>query len=274
MQNRYKLIITNNLLYKEIELGRDAQRVVVGTGIGCDVRLHKSMFFEPVELRFQRDDDQWTMVCSDNLYLSTGDVRKLITKKMEHGDLLEVKYQQSNQALFKVEFLIDFDDGSHSYDRMIDLMGRACVTIGADRSRDIVLGSEHTVMEDVELNRVEDGFRLHIRQSRYSVYHNGKKAEEGEIIRNGDFFSISDFSFYLKGGCLWTYARNDMWVNGLRGEDLRLVRLEEQKGHETGLAAALLFCHSVCRDHQGKPRGDAGHPVTRPAGGPAPDFLL
>lgn len=219
MQNRYKVIITNNLLYKEIELGRDAQRITVGTGVGCDVRLHKSLFFEPVELRFQREDDQWTMVCSDNLYLSSGDVRKLITKKMEHGDLLEVKYQQSNQALFKVEFLIDFDDGRHGYERMIDLSGRTCVTIGADRGRDIVLGSQHTAMEDVELNRVEDGFRLHIRQSRYSVYHNGKKAEEGELIRNGDFFSISDFSFYLKDNSLWTYARNDMWINGLRCED-------------------------------------------------------
>lgn len=219
MQNRYKVVITNNLLYKEIELGRDAQRITVGTGIGCDVRLHKSLFFEPVELRFQREGDLWTMVCSDNLYLSSGDIRKLITKKMEHGDLLEVKYQQSNQALFKVEFLIDFDDGSHSYERMIDLAGRSCVTIGADRSRDIVLGSQHTAMEDVELNKEEDGYRLHIRQSRYSVYHNGKKAEEGELIHNGDFFSISDFSFYLKDSCLWTHIRNDIWVNSLRSED-------------------------------------------------------
>jgi len=219
MQNRYKVIITNNLLYKEIELGRDAQRVVVGTGIGCDVRLHKSLFFEPVELRFQREGDIWTLVCSDNLYLSSGDIRKLITKKMEHGDLLEVKYQQSNQAVFKVEFLIDFDDGTHKYEQMIDLMDRTCVTIGADRSRDIVLRSEHTAKEDVELNKVPDGFLLRIHTTRYSIFHNGRKAEDGELIRNGDFFSISDFSFYLKDNCLWTHIRNDMWINGLRFEN-------------------------------------------------------
>ena len=219
MRSRYKVIIANRLLYKEIELSPEVSRVVIGTGVGCDVRLHKSMFFEPVELRFVREDEGWTMICSDNLYLSLGDVRKLITKNMEHGDVLEVKYQQSSQSVFTVEFLTDFDDGKRKYERTIEIAGRPYVTIGADRSRDIVLSSEYTRWEDVELRRDGADYVLHIRNSKYGVYHNGRKAAEGERIKNGDFLSLSDFSFYLKDGQLWTHIRNDLWVNGLRCED-------------------------------------------------------
>lgn len=219
MQNRYKVIIANRLLYKEVELCEDLSRVTIGTSVGCDVRLHKNMFFEPVELRFVQDNGNWTLICSDNLYLSVGDVRKLITKNMEHGDVLEVKYQQSSLGVFTIEFLTDFDDGTRQYERTIDITGRPYITIGADPRRDIVLSSDYTRWEDIELRRDGADYVLHICNSKYGVYHNGRKSQEGERIKNGDFLSMSDFSFYLKDGVLWTHIRNDLRVNGLACSD-------------------------------------------------------
>ena len=45
MDNRYKVIISNKNLYKEIELTADTEELKVGTGIDCGVRLYKDLFF-------------------------------------------------------------------------------------------------------------------------------------------------------------------------------------------------------------------------------------
>ena len=215
MQSRYKVIIANKLLYKEVELSADAQRILVGTDVGCDVRLHKSMFFEPVQLQFIREADTWSVVCSDNLYLSAGDVRKLITRKLTHGDVLEARYQESGQPLFAVEFLIDFDDGKRRYERCIDISGRDILSIGSCRGRDIVLSSAYTGGEEIQLQRKGKDYLLNILSSQFGVYHNGRKAVQGERIANGDFLDLSDFSFYLKDNCLWTQIRRDMYIGSI-----------------------------------------------------------
>lgn len=44
MESRYKIILSNNNLYKEIELAPAVQQVRVGTGVECDVRLNKKLF--------------------------------------------------------------------------------------------------------------------------------------------------------------------------------------------------------------------------------------
>ena len=45
MNNRYKITISNNNIYKEIELDQECQQLKVGSGIDCDVRLRKELFF-------------------------------------------------------------------------------------------------------------------------------------------------------------------------------------------------------------------------------------
>ena len=87
MSARYKIIISNRNFYKEIEIPEHIESLSVGTGIACDVRLHKDMFFGQLELSFTRsEDDSWSVICSDNLYITVGDVRKLVTKRLKHGD--------------------------------------------------------------------------------------------------------------------------------------------------------------------------------------------
>lgn len=44
MNLRYKIILSNNNFYKEIELTEDLQQIKVGTGVDCDVRLRKELF--------------------------------------------------------------------------------------------------------------------------------------------------------------------------------------------------------------------------------------
>lgn len=220
--NKYKVVLSNNSIYKEIGLNSDKQRVNVGTGIDCDIRLHKEFFFDSIEIVFTINLSEWSVYCSDNLYLSVGDVRKLMTKKLTHGDILEVYYRGADTLAFKIEFMIDFEDERKKYDRAIELSSATKITMGANPSFDICLSSEFVKLDDIELCKQNDVWVLTINQTTYGIYHNGKKAQAGERFAEGDFLSISDYSFYFKEDKLWTQKRQDLMIKGLRYNDKKV----------------------------------------------------
>lgn len=220
--NKYKVVLSNNSIYKEISLNSDKQRVKVGTGIDCDIRLHKELFFDSIEIIFTTNSGEWFVYCSDNLYLSVGDVRKLMTKKLAHGDILEVYYRGADTLAFKIEFMIDFEDERKKYDRAIELSSATKITMGANPSFDICLSSEFVKLDDIELCKQNDVWVLMINQTTYGIYHNGKKAQAGERFVEGDFLSISDYSFYFKEDKLWTQKRQDLMIKGLRYNDKKV----------------------------------------------------
>lgn len=219
MDSRYKIIVSSKNIYREIELPTDAKEIKLGTGIDCDVRLHKSLFFDQIELVFSKGDSGWTVMCSDNLYLTVGDVRKLLTKSLVHGDLLTVKYQNSDNEVFSFEFLIDFDNGKTKYERIIDLTGISVFTIGSANTSNIVIGSSYVDGEAIEITKKNTSLLLRVKHSNYGVYHNGNRIEGQAEIKSGDFFSISDFFFYFKNEILWTEIRTDMSVNSISYRD-------------------------------------------------------
>ena len=217
--NRYRVTLSSNTVYKEIELASDMQQVKVGTGVDCDVRLRKELFFGQIELVFAKNGDDWAVSCSDNMYLTVGDIRKLMTKKLVHGDVLEIKYQESDNLVFTMEFLIDFDDGKKKYERAIDVSGVNSLTIGTAQSCNIAIGGQYVKNDMLILNRKTDGFAVGIQNTTYGVYINGKKAQSGDVIKSSDFFSVSDYFFYYKSGVIRTEIRDDMRINSLTYQD-------------------------------------------------------
>lgn len=215
MDSRYKIILSNNNLYKEIELSPDMQQARVGTGFDCDFRLHKNLFFGQIELFFTRNSDGWTVLCSDNLYITVGDVRKLATKQLKHGDILEVHYQESDNVVLTMEFLLDFDNGKLKYERVIDTSSFNGFSIGASANCNIVLKSAYVNNDYIEFKKEKGALIARVQSSAYGLYHNGQKASESAKIENGDFFSVSDFFFYYKNDKLWTEIRSDITINGL-----------------------------------------------------------
>lgn len=142
MVNKYKVIISNQNIYKEIELPLDKNKIIIGTNLGCDVRLHKDLFFEPIELTLINIDDKWHIFCSDNLYLTKGNSKKLINLELLQGDIYIVKYQIYDQDVFQLEFLIDFENNKKKYDRVIEISKNQSIKIGTNCQNDIILLSE------------------------------------------------------------------------------------------------------------------------------------
>ena len=109
METQYKIIITNSNLYKEIELTSLMSKLKIGTGTECDVRLRPDLFFDSISLELIKSAEGWNVICSDNVYISLGDIRKLFTKYLQHGDEFEIRYQNGDTCAFHMFFSIDFD---------------------------------------------------------------------------------------------------------------------------------------------------------------------
>ncbi len=217
--NRYKITLSSNNIYKEIELASNAQKLKVGTSVDCDVRLHKELFFDQIELVYVKSGEEWSVYCSDNLYLTVGDIRKLMTKNLVHGDVLEIKYQDSDNLVFLMEFVIDFDEGKKKYERIIDISGTRSFSIGTPVNCNISIGGNYVKNDVLVFNKKDDGFLVDIQNTTYGVYINGRKAKSKDIIRNSDFISISDYFFYFNNNKIWTQIRDEMKVNNLNYVD-------------------------------------------------------
>lgn len=219
MENRYRIIINGKNLYKEAELLPDMKSVRLGTATECEIRLRKEMFFGQIELNFVQSDGSWSVLCSDNLYLNVGDARKLFTLRLSHGSIFHVNYQDSNNELFTVEFLIDFENERKKFTRSIDIRGISSFGIGAGQENQIVLVSRYVKSDSLLFSQANNSLTLNIRNTTYGVYINGRRAQNGERIQNGDFFSVSDAIFYYKDGLLWTENSDVVRINRLNYSD-------------------------------------------------------
>lgn len=219
MSDRFKVILSNKNIYKEVELPPENNTLFMGTSIECDVRLRKDLFLDRIELNFKKDGNDWNVFCSDNLYLTIGDARKLMTKRLCHGDIINIKYQDSDNIVATLEFLIDFDNGKNKYDRKIDVSDKQIVTIGSNPGNNICVFGQYVKNENFELLKEQNKRFIVVRSSTYGVFINGKKVLQKQELKNGDFFSISNYFFYYKNGSVYTDSSSDMKINSLYFRD-------------------------------------------------------
>ncbi len=216
MENRYKVIISNKNLYREIEISPDLKEWRIGTSPECEFRLRKDIFFAPFELSFQKTGSEWSLMCSDNLYCTSGNAKKLLTKKLIHGDELQIKYQESDNDIFTLSFMIDFDYGKKDYDIEIDISEVPRFKIGGTNDCAIAYSDPFLGEDSLTLFRAGNGtLTVKDNGSKYGVYVNGAKITKPTTIRNLDFFSIVDCSFFFKNGKLYTPSRKNMTIHGL-----------------------------------------------------------
>lgn len=222
MSSRYKLIISSKNIYKEIELAPTDGEVKVGTSPECTVRLRKELFFSPIELTLQRSGDEWSIICSDNLYFTIGDVRKLLTKQLVHGDELFVKYQDSDNDVFSLSFMIDFDYAKKDYDIEINIAGKNQVKLGGTQDSNIQLADTYLGKDTLVLDCSGGKCTIYDNGSKYGVFVNGVKISKSAKLQDYDFFSIVGFSFYYKAGKIYTSSANEMKINGLTSRPVEI----------------------------------------------------
>ena len=219
MGNKYKIVIFNKKIYREIELPENSYEFKIGTTLDCDYRLHKEWFFEDIILNFHNIDAQWNLMCSDNLYISTGESKKLLNINLFHGAGFQIKYQENNNDVFNIEFEIIFDDKKVEYNREISISGQKNISIGSLNDCQIVIEGEYLQNDKIILLRNEQGFSVKIVSLTYDIKRNGNKLVQDEQVNFGDFISIANFSFYILKDFIWTEASNQCKCVGLNYTD-------------------------------------------------------
>lgn len=218
MNYGYRVKIYGKHVYKEAQLASNVTRFRIGTGLDCDLRFHKESFFEEFELTLNFVENEWVISCSDNVFVDLGDIRKIATKNLVHGDDFKIKYQESGNDVIRIEFLCDFDNEKKDYSRIIDVSRNTNVSIGNFGSANIAITGDYVENDRVELSRNNNDFNIVSQKTKYGIYINGRLAKTGDVINDGDFFSIANYSFYLRNGQLRTGTNVN--VNGLNFIDL------------------------------------------------------
>jgi len=221
MDNRYKIIVSNKKIYKEIELSSDSRVVRIGTTKNCHERFGKEFFFEDFEIEVENDRNNWKISCSDKIYFISDGVTKLYSKELQHGDDIIVKYESSKQEVFKLSFMLDFDFEKKEYDRVIDISGIDAIQIGGHNRCELFLKDELIGNDTVTVSKKNGTYQIVDNHSKYGVYVNTEKVKNSAKIVDFDFFSIIGYSFYLKYGKLYTDSHNGIVISSLPYEDTK-----------------------------------------------------
>ena len=220
MSSRYKVVISNRNIYKEVDLLPELEQVKVGTETDCDFRIRKDLFFDKIELTFVNNGNTWSIFCSDKLYLDVGDVRKLMTKELVHGDTFTVKYHESDMSVFKIDFTIDFEYEIKDFNTYIDISKKSQVLIGGTPDADICISDEFVGTDKIVLQNNNGQLFVSDESARYGLYINGARVYGKQQLKDFDFFSIASFTFYYKFGALYTELTPNIVVRGLEAQQL------------------------------------------------------
>lgn len=222
MEYQYKIIISNRSVYKEIEIPVEVEQIKIGTTSACEARLNPDLFFDSIEIEVEKTNNQWQLLCSDTVYISKGDMRKLLSCELQHGDVLMLRYAESGDLVFELRFMIDFEAKTPFYNWKIDLSDRNDIVIGDTSNCDIIISSQFSGNNKLRLVRSDDGFDLEEMQSEFGVYVNGKQIENIAKLKNHDFFSVANFFFY--------YKKNQLYfdIEGISAPEETIIEIEPQ----------------------------------------------
>ncbi len=204
-ENAYKLTMLFRGTYREVELSAETpDEFQVGVGQGCHIRFRKELFFDDFYLEFRRVKTGWQLRCSPNIYLTQDGVLKQQSIQLVHGLHFRI-LSQAETEMFQCNFLLDFEQENHAYDRRIDLSGIDQVLIGGSEECHILLRDDLVGNDVMELLRENGQWTVADKRSRYGVEVNGTLIKRGKVALNDyDFFSMVGHSFFLKEDALYT----------------------------------------------------------------------
>ena len=218
MQQNYKLILRSSRTYREITLSSQTTRMSIGTTVGSDVRFQASDFFQPFQIQLQNDSGIWTVMCDSNVYLSAGDVRKLLMADLSVASPIMLRYSQSDTDVMELRLTYDFGDRK-KYDLFLDLQTLPMIRIDASGSAQIQTSGNFTKEDSVELKKQNKEWVLTVLSEDCGTEVNGMRIRTSVKLQEMDFIDIGPYSFCYADGGLYTCKASDLTVHGLSESD-------------------------------------------------------
>lgn len=220
MHNKYKIILSNNLIYKEAELSQEESNIKIGTTKFCKIRFNRDLFFHDFEIELALVEDNWLINCIEGVYLSVDDIMKLNSKRLDHGDKFSLKFHNTNQEAIKISYLIDFDNNSNDWSRCVDISQREYIKIGGGKDCDIQIYDNLIKNDFILIKKIHNQLFITEDKMQFGIYLNGIRTYKDTEIREYDFFSLMEYSFYYKDGKLYTQNSDNLKLHHLPFVDI------------------------------------------------------
>lgn len=219
-------------------MNNNSDKVRIGTIGKCNVRFDSGHFFENFFAEITVKDDKYVLSCSENVYISPDGIMKLSVRNLVHGDKMILKYQNSNQEIITLDFLMDFDSNFKKYDREIDISNITMIKIGGTGDCDLKIKDELIGGSTVSVTKVDDNYFIKDNATEYGVYINGQRIKNEVQLTDFDFISVTSCSLYFKYGKLYTSRLVD--VNGLDFKDIGINSNYPEFVRNTRIKSVLL----------------------------------
>ncbi len=203
MKYQYKLIVNNNKIYREFEISPEYDVIHLGTTSECELRLNKDDFFRDIFLELSYQNGIWEMSSSEGVYINRGDMRKLMATELRHGDVVSLKYVDTDDVIFKVRFFIDFEAQVPEYNSKVYLPDKKEWVIGTARNADIMIESAFSKKDELRIAFNNGSYVLREVNTEYGVALNGVRLKGEHVLNDHDFFSVSECFFYYKNSELF-----------------------------------------------------------------------
>ena len=200
----YKLVISNEKIYREIKITENLDSITFGTNKTSDIRLAKALFPCGFNVSISKSQNNWKLTCSDGVFVTFDNQKKFSACPLKHNDHIMLKSTTDSVLLLDVAFYIDFENVETIYDLEIDISEATSFSIGGNRHCEIKINDEYVDSDYISLTKTGLGYNIEIKQAKYGVYLNGNKIESTSQIKHGDFLSIAGYYFYFNNNKLLT----------------------------------------------------------------------
>lgn len=221
MEKRYKLILSSRKIYREVSLPESTKKIQVGTQVDADVRFRQMYFFEPFSFSVTNVQGNWQIECGENLYVSSGDMRKLVVQQLEDGKIATIKYRESGVDVLSISLAVDFDYYTKKYDRIIEMGTKQSVRIGGYSNSDIRLCHESTKNDSFMITKQGNNYFVNVESMKVGTNLNGQKVTKPEKLKPLDFISVGPYSFCFQNEKLYTDSSEEVVYSDLNVQEIR-----------------------------------------------------
>ena len=199
----YKAVICGSGFLQELELSERDSKHSIGTDKGCIVRFDSRRIGENFLLDMQHENNTWRFIAVSGVVFVLNK-EKSNDIAMTPGDKLYVHSSVSDKELFTIDFFVDYGLKNADYDLRINLALDNEIKIGREKSNisiaDDALGGDYLM-----LYKQNDGYVMDASLVKNKVTMNGSPVRsDKEAVKNGSFFSIVGYQFYLYNNELFT----------------------------------------------------------------------
>ena len=85
MANKYKVILSNKWMYREITLSDERTNIQIGTTRGSTIRFRKEYFHDDFIVMLDYEHGRWNMSCANASYITEDGINKSTRIELSHG---------------------------------------------------------------------------------------------------------------------------------------------------------------------------------------------